>query len=200
MTTVKPGHRTHNRRHWSEVRTRGTSTCNPCSCRYTNGLLAELKIWTLYEPNTRRRKYYKSLHGDRYARICARAERESKNKRKNNVTDTPRIEPTTSRARGVRVVSAVPIVLWIIRIYTDLTPKLLSCTIQLLSILFDQIHTCSCSSLDEDIQLGLDTMFPQWQYDWFDPRSTWNRSRNESHFHQFLSFSQPLPSSDPNKS
>ena len=37
----------------------------------------------------------------------------------------PGIEPTTSRARGVRGVSAVPIGLWIVRIYTDLTTKLL---------------------------------------------------------------------------
>ena len=54
MTTVKLGHRTHNRQHWSEVRTQGTSTGNPCSYHYTNGLLAELEIQTLYERNTRR--------------------------------------------------------------------------------------------------------------------------------------------------
>ena len=40
---------------------------------------------------------------------------------KNDVTDTPGIEPTTSRARGVRGVSAVPIGLESVRIYTDLT-------------------------------------------------------------------------------
>ena len=55
MTTAKLELRTYNRRHWSEVRTRGTSTGNPCSYRYTNGLLEELKIQTLYERSTRRR-------------------------------------------------------------------------------------------------------------------------------------------------
>ena len=55
MTTAKLGHRTNDRRHCSEVRTRGTSTGNPCSCRYTNGLLEELTVQTLYERNTIRR-------------------------------------------------------------------------------------------------------------------------------------------------
>jgi len=55
MTTAKLGHRTHNRQHWSEVRTQGTSTDDPCSYRYTNGILTESKIQTVYERNTRRR-------------------------------------------------------------------------------------------------------------------------------------------------
>ena len=41
------------------------------------------------------------------------------------MTDKSGIEPTTSRARGVRGVSAVPIGLEIVRIYMDLTTKLL---------------------------------------------------------------------------
>ena len=70
MTTVKLGHRTHNRQHWSEVRTRGTSTDNPCSCRYTNWLLVELEIQTLYARNTRRRtiKVYAGIATLEFAR------------------------------------------------------------------------------------------------------------------------------------
>ena len=55
MTTDKLGHRTHNHQHWNEVQTRGTNTGDPCSYRYTNGLLAESKIQTVYNRNTRRR-------------------------------------------------------------------------------------------------------------------------------------------------
>ena len=38
-----------------EVRTRETNTGEPCSYRYSNGLLAEPKIQTICEQNTRRR-------------------------------------------------------------------------------------------------------------------------------------------------
>ena len=54
MTTAKVRHRTHNRQHWSEVRTRGTSTGDPCPHHYTNGLLVESKIQMVYNRNTRR--------------------------------------------------------------------------------------------------------------------------------------------------
>ena len=70
--------------------------------------------------------YYKSLRGDRYARICARAERKNKKECKNDVTDTSGIEFTTSRVRGVRAVSAVPISSRNGPIYRVLTPKLLN--------------------------------------------------------------------------
>ena len=106
MTTAKPGHRTHNRQHWSEVRTRGTSTGDPCSYRYTNGLLAELKIQTVYDRNTRRRtiKVYAGIATLAFAR-----EPSAKAKKcKNDVTDTPGIEHAPSHGRGVRV-SVVPI-------------------------------------------------------------------------------------------
>ena len=53
MTTAKLGHRTHNRQHWSEVRTRGTNTGDPYPYHYTNGLLAESKIQTVYNHNMR---------------------------------------------------------------------------------------------------------------------------------------------------
>ena len=55
MTTDKLGHRTHNRQLWNEVWTRGTNTGGQCSYRYTNGLLAESKIQSVYDRNTRRR-------------------------------------------------------------------------------------------------------------------------------------------------
>ena len=55
MTTAKLGHRTRNRQHWKEVPARGTSTSDPWPFRYTNELLAELKIQTVYDRNTRRR-------------------------------------------------------------------------------------------------------------------------------------------------
>ena len=126
MTTVKSRHRTRNRRHWSKVRTRGTSTGDPCSFRHTNGLLVELKVQTLYDRNTRRRtiKVYAGI--TKYARICARAERKSKKKCKNDVTDTPGIEHATSRARCVRAVFAEPFGLQNGCIYTALATKLLT--------------------------------------------------------------------------
>ena len=52
--TAKLGHWTHNRQHWSEARTRGTSTGDPYPYHYTNVLLAESTIQTVYNRNTRR--------------------------------------------------------------------------------------------------------------------------------------------------
>ena len=98
MTTVKLGYRTHNRQHWSEVRTRGTSTGDPCLFRYTNGLLAELKIQTVYDRNTRRRiiKVYAGIATLDFARNpSAKAK-----KCKNDVADTLGFEPATLGARA----------------------------------------------------------------------------------------------------
>ena len=64
-------------------------------CRYTIGLLAESKIQTVYDRNTRRRTTKD------YAGIAA--ERESRK----SATDLTGIEHTPSHARGVRV-SASP--------------------------------------------------------------------------------------------
>ena len=62
------------------------------------------KIQTVYDCNTRRRtiKVYAGIATLDFARRRAQ-------KQKNGATDTPEIEHTASRARGVRV-SAVPIV------------------------------------------------------------------------------------------
>ena len=98
MTTVKPGHRTHNRQHWDEVRTRGTSIGDTCSYRYTNRLLEELKVQILYKRNTRRRtiKVYAGIATLAFAReSSAKVE-----KVKNDVTAKPGLDLTTSRARG----------------------------------------------------------------------------------------------------
>ena len=106
MTTAKLGHRTHNRQHWSEVRTRGTSTGDPCSFRYTNGLLAELKIQTVYHRNTRRRiiKVYAGIATLAFAR-----EPSTKAKKcKNDVTARGGPEHATSHAHGLSV-TAKPI-------------------------------------------------------------------------------------------
>ena len=102
VTTDKLGHRTHNHQHWNDVRTRGTNTGDPCLYRYTNQLLVELKIQTLYERNTRRCTI-KSTRG--LIRSHLRASQARKQK---SATDTSGIEHTLSHARDVRV-SAVPI-------------------------------------------------------------------------------------------
>ena len=115
MTTAKLGHRTNNRRHWSEVQTRGTSTGNPYSCHYTNGLLGELKIQTLYERNTRRRTI-KSTRVSIRSHLRASQARKQK-KCKNDVTDTSGIEHASPQVHGVRV-SAVPLgSWWILAVY-----------------------------------------------------------------------------------
>ena len=119
MTTVKLGHRTHNRQHWSEVRTRGTSTGNPCSCRYTNGLLAESKIQTVYNRNTRRRNI-KVYAGIATLALAHRPSAKAKECKK-SATVTTGIEHAPSHARGVRVSGANQSLLELsvnIRIYT----------------------------------------------------------------------------------
>ena len=126
MTIAKLGHRTYNHRHWSEVQTRGTSTGNPCSYRYTNGVLAELKIQTLYKRNTRRRtiKVYAGI-----ATLAFAHEPSAKAKKfENDVTDTPGLEHATSRCARRARCSASPIGLRNVRIYTDLITKLLKNT------------------------------------------------------------------------
>ena len=81
---------------------------------YTNGLLAESNIQTAYDRDTRRRtiKVYQGIDTLAFAR-----EPSAKAKKcKNDVTDTPGIEPATSRARDVRV-SAEPIKAYEMTVY-----------------------------------------------------------------------------------
>ena len=105
------------------VQMRVASTGDPCSCRYTIGLHAESKIQTVYDRNTRRCtiKVYAGIATLAFAR-----EPSAKAKKcKNDVTDTPGIEPATLRVRGVHGVSAALIGLWIGPTYRALTTKLL---------------------------------------------------------------------------
>ena len=103
MTPVKLGHRTRNRQHWSVVRTRGTSTGDPCSCRYTNGLLVEFKVQTLYGHNTRRRTI-KVWRGS--LRSYLRASRARKQKKQKSTTGTSGIKQAALHASGARCATA----------------------------------------------------------------------------------------------
>ena len=79
--------------------------CGLYSYHYTNGLLLESKIQTVYNRNTRRRTI-KVYAGIVMLAFCISAQ--AKCERKTSATSTPGIEHTPSHARGVRV-SAVPI-------------------------------------------------------------------------------------------
>ena len=121
--TAKSGHRTHHRQHWTKVQNRGTSTGDPCSYRYTNTLLTESTIQTVYKRNTRRCTI------KIYAGTTTRASLARKQEKcKNNITDTPGIKHAPSHACGVRV-SAVPVGTYQTGpIYRAVTPKLLNDT------------------------------------------------------------------------
>ena len=83
------------------LHTRGTSTGDPYLYRYTNGLLARLKIQTVYNRNTRRRniKVYAGI-----ATLASAHEPSAKaNKCKKIATVTTEIGHATSHARGVCV-------------------------------------------------------------------------------------------------
>ena len=96
-----------------------------------------------------KKAYYKSLRGGGYARFCARAERESKRKFKNDVMDTPGLEHATSRCAQRARYSASPIGLRIVRIYTDLTTKLLKKSDD---VAFRQVSFVNPSPTDEKLR------------------------------------------------
>ena len=110
--TAKSGHRTHNRQHWGEVRTRGTSTSDPCSFRYTNGLLAEFKIQTVYNRNTRRRtiKVYAGIATLAFAREpSAKAKKVQRSRQGSNILPRMRAACTSPLYQSELIEMAVNI-------------------------------------------------------------------------------------------